>query len=607
MRLVSLPKAVARIVAGACVVACCVVAQPGDAQAPTATELYRRALVVMNDLPQPAFITYRLDGTMQGVPIHLSTQGCGALAIPPQQHWTLQTSTHDDKTIMLDTESGRRYEVPLDPSWMGTYRRLRHPVLFTRFPCPRESASPAPAPIEPSPGSPALRVIGTVVALGPGIYAVEDRGAATCPNGDPGHALHLTSRTHDPRQQLSDVVIELKSLRFCMVRFGLHRNAGLAYDATFEQHFADVGGYWVQTDGRIEATERLLGISSAHGLWQYRYLDMRFPESIPAEAFAPIPPALSFDPGPYLRAQRLVDIGGRRLNLSCTGSGSPAVVLEAGGGADMLDWRIVQPLVAKRTRVCSYDRAGAGFSDPGPLPRDAGAIADDLHALVTRAGITKPFVLVGYSNGELFSRVYADRYLGDLAGLVLVEPALEGDQEARVHAAAPELARDAARQTATAKACAAATEHGSLQPKSDAGRDCSPPVDPDFPQALNAVIAQQSRRPGWWATFVSENVDALHATTLGQLRTEQRSYGALPLAVVTVKDAFPSGSVSPAEAADVRDIVEDARARLPTYSSRGSRIELDACSHADVVTRCAPDVASAIASVVDQARAGARP
>ena len=76
-------------------------------------------------------------------------------------------------------------------------------------------------------------------------------------------------------------------------------------------------------------------------------------------------PPTTFNQTPYLHAQRLVDIGGRRLNLYCTGHGSPTVVLEAGGGDDMLDWRFVQPRVAKFTRVCSYDRAGYGFSDLG--------------------------------------------------------------------------------------------------------------------------------------------------------------------------------------------------------------------------------------------------
>src|SRR5580658_7163606 len=79
---------------------------------------------------------------------------------------------------------------------------------------------------------------------------------------------------------------------------------------------------------------------------------------------APAAEQVNFDPGPYLHAQRLVDIGGRRLNLYCTGTSSPTVVLDAGLGGSTAVWRHVQPVLARTTRVCSYDRAGMGFSDP---------------------------------------------------------------------------------------------------------------------------------------------------------------------------------------------------------------------------------------------------
>ena len=94
---------------------------------------------------------------------------------------------------------------------------------------------------------------------------------------------------------------------------------------------------------------------------------------------------------PYLSPQRLVPItGGRRLNLYCSGQGSPAVVLDAGFGDDSLTWRKLQPLIATHRRVCAYDRAGERFSDPGPLPRDVEAATKDLHALVVAAGVPTP-------------------------------------------------------------------------------------------------------------------------------------------------------------------------------------------------------------------------
>ncbi|MEA2690090.1 MAG: hypothetical protein QOD51_2697, partial [Candidatus Eremiobacteraeota bacterium] len=99
---------------------------------------------------------------------------------------------------------------------------------------------------------------------------------------------------------------------------------------------------------------------------------------------------IAFDPSPYMHAQRLVDIGGRHMNIYCTGTGSPTVILDTDGDDSILGWARVQPSVARHTRVCSYDSAGLGFSDPGPLPRDASAFANDLHALLAHAGVQPP-------------------------------------------------------------------------------------------------------------------------------------------------------------------------------------------------------------------------
>ncbi|MDP9024588.1 MAG: alpha/beta hydrolase [Candidatus Eremiobacteraeota bacterium] len=106
---------------------------------------------------------------------------------------------------------------------------------------------------------------------------------------------------------------------------------------------------------------------------------------------------------PYIHPQRLVDVGGHKLNLYCTGHGSPSVILDAGGGQTMLTWSKVQPAIAKFTRVCSFDRASMGFSGDGPLPRDANAIVTDLHTLLQRANIAPPYVLVGHSDGGLYA------------------------------------------------------------------------------------------------------------------------------------------------------------------------------------------------------------
>lgn len=123
------------------------------------------------------------------------------------------------------------------------------------------------------------------------------------------------------------------------------------------------------------------------------------------------------------RQVRLED--GRTLNLRCKGSGSPTVLLEPGFGADGGAWFKVQPDIARLTQVCAYDRAGAGGSDPGPLPRDGAAIARDLDAALRAADLPGPYIVVGHSAGGLYARLFAARRPGDVVGLVFLDPTVE--------------------------------------------------------------------------------------------------------------------------------------------------------------------------------------
>ncbi|HEY2782298.1 MAG TPA: alpha/beta hydrolase [Steroidobacteraceae bacterium] len=123
----------------------------------------------------------------------------------------------------------------------------------------------------------------------------------------------------------------------------------------------------------------------------------------------------------YARPGQLVPADGARLNLYCMGNGSPAVVFDSGWEDWAPAWAVVQPRIAKWTRACSYDRAGAGFSDPGPMPRTSVRIADELHSALHNAGISGPYILVGHAFGGDNVRVFADRYLPEVAGLVFVE------------------------------------------------------------------------------------------------------------------------------------------------------------------------------------------
>jgi pimeloyl-ACP methyl ester carboxylesterase len=132
---------------------------------------------------------------------------------------------------------------------------------------------------------------------------------------------------------------------------------------------------------------------------------------------------------------QLVDIGGRRLHVSCSGAGSPTVILEAGLGDPLTTWKGVQPGVAEVTRVCAYDRAGLGTSDKDPRPefRTSRAIVEDLSRLLSAAAISGPYVLVGHSLGGAHLRLYASRFPKDIVGMVLVDSSHE-DQTARFKA-----------------------------------------------------------------------------------------------------------------------------------------------------------------------------
>ena len=126
----------------------------------------------------------------------------------------------------------------------------------------------------------------------------------------------------------------------------------------------------------------------------------------------------------YPMPGKLIDMGGYRLHLYCTGertAGQPTVILEAGAGEASPDWGLVQPEIAKATRVCSYDRAGYAWSDPGPLPRTSDHLAEELHRLLTVAGEEGPYVLVGHSFGGHIIRLFAHRYPQEVMGMVLVD------------------------------------------------------------------------------------------------------------------------------------------------------------------------------------------
>jgi len=134
--------------------------------------------------------------------------------------------------------------------------------------------------------------------------------------------------------------------------------------------------------------------------------------------------ATAIDRRTYPPPGQLVDVGGYMLHINCIGptnTGNPTVILEGGLGATSSAWAWIQPEVAETTRVCAYDRAGTGWSDPTAEPHDAQHNAKALHTLLHNANVASPYVLVGWSVGGLYVRTYADQYRSDVAGVVLLD------------------------------------------------------------------------------------------------------------------------------------------------------------------------------------------
>src|SRR5258706_10090895 len=153
------------------------------------------------------------------------------------------------------------------------------------------------------------------------------------------------------------------------------------------------------------------------------------------------PAAQQLSPTPVAPG-RLVDIGGQRLHLNCTGSGVPTVLLESGTGDVSVIWSLVQPGVSAFTRVCSYDRGGYAWSDPGTQPRTFAQLALELHTALERLHVGPPYVLVGQSYGGLVIRGFAARYRSEVTGMVMVD-AVHEDLHI-VYGGQPHLIRDSA-------------------------------------------------------------------------------------------------------------------------------------------------------------------
>ena len=277
---------------------------------------------------------------------------------------------------------------------------------------------------------------------------------------------------------------------------------------------------------------------------------------------------------------QLVSVNGREMHIDCAGEGSPTVILDSGLGDGYLSWRKVQPRIAKFTRVCSYDRAGLGYSDPSPAPRTSRAIAQELHALLQAASVSPPYVIVGHSMGGYDVRVYTDLYRNEIVGMVLVD-ASHPDQESRFPPTLTNL-------------------EGSWQREMQFIAMTMPFGIPrllglceNSPLARAADCNWHSARERL-AEVKAFRESAAEAAASGSL-------GDLPLAVLSHDPDKPSGDLPPEIARPTNEVWQKMQDELAHLSTHGTHIVARNSAH--YIQEDRPDVViDAVRSVIEQAR-----
>ena len=239
---------------------------------------------------------------------------------------------------------------------------------------------------------------------------------------------------------------------------------------------------------------------------------------------------------PYAQPGQLIDIGGRRINMYCVGSGSPTVVLMAGLFSWSVVWYKTQPVIAQKTRVCAFDRAAYGFSDPPPRPQIISDVVEDLHKALHAGPISGPYVLVGHSLGGVEQRVYAERWPEDVVGMVMVDSSPAGEMLLEVNLPDYDEAEGRESYAAYTLQCALAVARKPLEPSMPEYKECSSvdALPKDTPAAFRKI----------WPRFFTAEYFADKVSLMSSLYThrydsaDHRSLGAMPLVVLTAKNTW---------------------------------------------------------------------
>jgi len=306
------------------------------------------------------------------------------------------------------------------------------------------------------------------------------------------------------------------------------------------------------------------------------------------------------------RVGQAIDIGGRTLNLYCSGQGSPTVILEPGGNSPGYSWLLQQSKMAAFTRTCWYDRAGVGWSDPPSSPRTSASIVSDLHEALHRAGILPPYVMAGGSVGGEYVHIYAAHYTSDVAGLVFIDSAVP-DMHEPDYALSPLNRMSGRARHLICLALPAAARFGIIRFAASRERR---PAPPDFTAEQASVLTKLEAQP---KAFMADAEQGCAATDQGRIVPREGggnpdindaaknagSLGDRPLVVLTAGRYWaPDGFEK--EAAEYHEIwVHQLQASLVRLSTRGRQIVVDAGHGMEE----SPDsIVTAVRQVVDEVR-----
>ena len=275
-----------------------VIAPPARAAAPSATTYYEAAIAAMQRLPEPRAaifttqfhsnaLAYFLTTTKGGYTI-LEVEWGGNVAALGNERYRTWMRARSDRTLNVDAKGKHYYSTSpvYVPTWPGAYDFLRYG--WGGKGSPNKTVHPT---VPPPPG---LKTIAVVSAISPGAYHIADRGAALCPDGSAGHALHLTALYDPAIHTLSRVIIDAKTMRICSLRFNIHESmVAVALGGYVQMNFGEVGDYWMVRTSKIEMAIHALGIQVKHGSATIAYSAMTFPPSIPRSLVTPPSPSPS--------------------------------------------------------------------------------------------------------------------------------------------------------------------------------------------------------------------------------------------------------------------------------------------------------------------------